>query len=173
MDNKANPADRYAPADVFVIRLPIMTRENIEFTLRPATVNDIEFIYELRTKTMKPFFEGTLGWDETKEREKAVDELTNAEIIMVTQKRAGVIKVIPRADELHLHQMQILPELQKMGIGSELVRRIIECSEQSSKPITLFVVKNTPAKQLYEQFGFVVTDDFEHNCRMCRQPIVG
>jgi ribosomal protein S18 acetylase RimI-like enzyme len=147
-----------------------MNRKSIEFTLRPATLNDIEFIYELRTKTMKPYFEGTLGWSEALEREKAADELTNAEIVIAGQKRVGVIKVIPKTDELHLHQMQILPEFQKKGIGAELVRRTISRSEQSCKPITLFVVNNTPAKRLYERFGFVVTNDFEQHCRMCRQP---
>jgi ribosomal protein S18 acetylase RimI-like enzyme len=152
------------------ISLLTIRREGMEFTLRSATVNDIEFIYELRTKTMKLFFEGTLGWNEAKEREKAADELTNAEIIMVGQKRAGIIKVIPRTDELHLHQMQILPEFQKKGIGAELVRQTIKRSEQSRMPITLFVVKNTPAKNLYEQFGFMVSHDFEHNCKMCRYP---
>ena len=147
-----------------------MKREYTEFTLRPATVNDIEFIFELRVKTMMPFFEGTMGWNEAAEREKAAEELTNAEIAMVGGKRVGVIKVIPRVDELHLHQMQILPEYQKKGIGAVLVRRTIERSDQSRKPITLFVVKNTPAKLLYEQFGFVVTHDFDYSCKMCRQP---
>lgn len=147
-----------------------MNRENKEFTLRPATVDDIEFIFGLRVKTMKPFFDAALGWNEAKERENASGELTNAEIVMVGQKRVGVIKVIPSADELHLHQMQILPENQKKGIGAELVRRAIKRSEKSKKPITLFVVKNTPAKRLFEQFGFLVTNDFEYHCRMCRQP---
>jgi N-acetylglutamate synthase-like GNAT family acetyltransferase len=149
-----------------------MKRENIEFTLRPATVDDIDFIYDLRFKTMKPFFDGTLGWNEAKEREKAADELTNSEIVMIDKKSVGVIKVIPRADELHFHQMQILPEHQKGGIGAELLQRVIKRSEISNKPITLFVMKNTPAKRLYEQFGFSVIDDFEYNCRMCREPIL-
>ena len=147
-----------------------MKRKNKEFTLRPATVDDIDLIYDLRVKTMKPFFDGALGWNEVKEREKAADELTNAEIVMIGQKRIGVIKVIPRADELHFHQIQILPEHQKRGIGAELVRRVIKRSEKSNRPITLFVMKDTPAKRLYEQFGFSVTNDFEYNCRMCRQP---
>lgn len=147
-----------------------MSRDIIKFTLRPATDCDIEFIYELRAKTMKPVLEDTLGWNDAKEREKAADELTNAEIIMVGQKRAGVIKVIPGTDDMHLHQMQILPEFQRKGIGAELVMQIIERSEISRKPITLFVVKNTPAKSLYDQFGFMVSHDFEHNCKMCRYP---
>lgn len=72
--------------------------------------------------------------------------------------------------ELHFHQMQILPEHQKGGIGAELVRRVIKRSEKSNKPITLLVMKNTPAKRLYEQFGFSVTNDYEYHFRMYRQP---
>ncbi len=142
----------------------------IEFTLRAATIDDVEFIFGLRVETMKPFFKNTSGWNEVKEREKAGSALTNSKIVMIDRKKSGVIKVIPRSDELHLHQMQILPELQKKGIGTELIRQTIELSEQSRIPITLFVMKNTPAKQLYEQFGFVVTHDFEHSFKMCRSP---
>jgi len=71
---------------------------------------------------------------------------------------------------MHLHQMQILPEFKSKGIGAELIRQTILRSEKIHKPITLFVVKNTPAKSLYERFGFVVTDDSEHNYKMCLQP---
>ena len=141
-----------------------------KFTLMPANIDDINFIYDLRVKTMKQFFDGTLGWNEVKEHEKAADELKNAQIVMIGKKRVGVIKVIPRADELHFHQMQILPEHQKGGIGAELVRQVIKRSEISNKPITLLVMKNTPANRLYEQFGFSVTNDFEYNCRMCHEP---
>jgi ribosomal protein S18 acetylase RimI-like enzyme len=119
---------------------------------------------------MKPFFDDTLGWHEAKEREKAAEDLTNAEIVMIGKTRAGVLKVISKAGELHFHQMQILPEHQKGGIGAELVRRVIKGSEISKKPITLFVMKNAPAKRLYEHFGFSVTDEFEYHCRMWRQP---
>lgn len=147
-----------------------MEKENRKFTLRPAAIDDIDFIYDLRVKTMKPFFDGTLGWNEAKEREKAADELTHAKIVMIGGKRVGVFKVLSRADDLHLHQMQILPEHQKWGIGAELVRRVIQRSEISNKPITLFVMKNTPATRLYERFGFSVTDDLEYYCGMCREP---
>lgn len=147
-----------------------MDRDHIEFTSRPATVDDVEFIFGLRVKTMKPLFEATLGWNEPKEYEKAGEALAYTEIILVGQQRAGVIKVIPGNGELHLHQMQILPELQKKGIGAELVRKTIERSEQSRMPITLCVMKHSPAKRIYEHFGFVVTQDFQYYCKMCRSP---
>ncbi len=140
------------------------------FTLRPATEEDIEFIYDLRIKTMKPLFESIMGWNETDERGKAADELANAEVIMVGEKNVGVIKVIPKTEGLHLHQMQILPEFQNHGIGAELVRRTLGHSEHMQMPVSLYVVKNTPAMDLYRKWGFEVTEDFEHHCMMHRQP---
>lgn len=145
-----------------------MIEVKTKFALRLAVVDDIGFIFELRVRTMKPFFECTLGWNETEERKKAADELSHTNIVMVGEKRVGVIKVIPKADELHLHQMQILPELQMKGIGSELIRQTIVRSKQLCKPVTLYVLKNTPAKRLYEQWGFFVIQDYDHHCKMCR-----
>lgn len=147
-------------------------KKNIKFNLIPATTDDIEFIFQLRVKTMKPVFKDTLGWNDAAEREKAADELTHARIVIFDQQKIGVIKVIPKTDELHFHQIQILPEYQRKGIGAELIRQTILRSENSQKPITLFVVKGTPAKNLYEKSGFMVTDDFEHSCRMCFKPLV-
>lgn len=147
-----------------------MKQKNIEFSLRPATIDDIEFIFQLRVETMKPFFKNIFGWNETEERVKAAEELNHAKIVMFDKKKIGVIKVVPEADELHLHQMQVLPEFQRKGVGVELVRQTIMQSKKMRKSITLFVVKNTPAKRLYDQFGFIVTEEYEHNCRMCWIP---
>ena len=148
----------------------MMKQKNIEFSLISATDDDIEFIFQLRFKTMKPIFKDILGWDDNEESKKAAEELNNAKIVIFNQKQIGVIKVVPGNDELHLHQMQVLPEFQGRGVGEELVRRTIMQSKKMKKPITLFVVKNTPAKNLYDRFGFNVTDDYEHYCRMCWLP---
>jgi len=112
----------------------------------------------------------TYGWSDTGERNKAADELNHARIVMIGEKEIGVIKIVPREQEFHLHQMQILPEFQKKGIGETLVRELIILSEKTFIPITLYVIKNTPAKRLYDRSGFIVTDEYQHHFRMCRFP---
>jgi len=110
----------------------------------------------------------TYGWSDTEERNKATDELNHARIVMLGKKEIGVIKIIPGEQEFHLHQMQILPEFQKKGIGETLVRELIILSEKTFIPITLYVIKNTPAKRLYDRSGFTVTDEYKHHYKMCR-----
>ncbi len=153
-----------------ILKDSIMKQETINYNLRPATNDDIEFIFQLRLKTMKPFFKNTHGWNDTEEREKAADELNHAQIVMIDKKIIGVIKVIPKINELHIHQMQILPEFQKQGLGAALIRQIIIRSEKLHIPISLFVITSSPAKRLYDRFGFVTTEMYKHHCKMCRQP---
>lgn len=147
-----------------------METNKINFNLRNATVDDIEFIFQLRVQTMKKDFDNTFGWYEDEQRKRAADEIQNAQIIMVEQKDIGVIKIIPKSNELHLHQMQILPEHQGEGIGTELVQRELDRAEKLNIPVTLLVLKGAVAKLIYDRLGFYVTDEYENNYKMCWQP---
>lgn len=148
-----------------------MKQEILSFSLRPATNDDIEFIFQLRLKTMKPYFKNTYGWNDTEERQKAADELNHALIVIFDKKEIGIIKVIPKTNELQLHQMQILPEFQGNGLGAELIRQTILRSEKLQLPIVLFVITSSPAKRLYDRFGFVITEEYEYHCKMCWKPV--
>jgi len=138
----------------------------MQFNLKKATPNDFNFLISLRLKTMKPFFEKTIGWNDETEKEKAIDNIDFTQIVTIDKKSIGVIKVIDKKDELHLDQLQILPQHQKNGFGEKLLQQTIKQSQSTHKPITLFVIKNTPAKKLYERYGFKVTEEFEHYCKM-------
>jgi N-acetylglutamate synthase-like GNAT family acetyltransferase len=147
-----------------------MKNNKINFSLRNAGVGDIEFIFQLRVQTMKKDFDNTFGWNEDEQRRRAADEIQNAKIIMVEQKDIGVIKIIPKSSELHLHQMQIVPEYQGKGIGTELVRKTIDRAGKLNIPVTLFVLKGAAAKHIYDRLGFYMTDEYENNYKMCWQP---
>ncbi|MDA3790065.1 MAG: GNAT family N-acetyltransferase [Desulfobacula sp.] len=142
----------------------------MEFNLRNATNDDIEFIFQVRVQTMKKDFDNTFGWQEDEQRNRAADEIHHTQIIIMDQKDIGVIKLIPRIDELHLHQMQILPEHQGKGIGTELIRKALERAVKQDIQVTLLVLKGAAANRMYDRLGFFVTDEYENNYRMCWQP---
>ena len=89
---------------------------------------------------------------------------------MVDNVPVGVIKILTREHELHLHQMQILPRYQGRGIGTALVRRVLERADNRNLPVTLFVMKGARARNLYERMGFSVVEDNVNNYKMCRYP---
>jgi ribosomal protein S18 acetylase RimI-like enzyme len=67
----------------------------------------------------------------------------------------GIIAMSRQADCIKLHQMFILPEYQKRGIGEACMRRIIEDAASTKLPIRLQVLKvNSRAFTFYQRLGF-------------------
>jgi ribosomal protein S18 acetylase RimI-like enzyme len=140
------------------------------YYLKSATVNDIDFIYDLRMKTMKPFFESTFGWKDKEQYKYAADYLEQTNIICNARNNIGVVKVLENSNYIELHQIQILPEYQKLGIGSRIIESIIHRANETMLPIKLMVMKNNPAITIYEKMGFVVAQSFQYNQAMIRNP---
>ncbi|MCG8552463.1 MAG: GNAT family N-acetyltransferase [Desulfobacterales bacterium] len=147
-----------------------MKTNETDFKLRDATNNDIEFIFQLRTQTMKKDFDNTFGWDEDEQWTRAADEIQHAQIITINQVDIGVIKVVPKIKALHLHQMQILPNYQGKGIGSKLVSQVLDRAKNQNFPVTLLVLKGAAAKRIYDRFGFSVINEYENNYMMRWKP---
>ncbi len=141
-----------------------------QFSLRMASSEDIDFIFRVRVESMKEDFARTSGWSADEQYRKAADEIGQARIIMIDNLPVGVIKVLTRDNELHLHQMQILPGYQGRGIGTALVQRVLESADSRNLPVTLFVLKGARAKNLYERMGFSVVEENVNNDKMCRHP---
>jgi GNAT superfamily N-acetyltransferase len=64
---------------------------------------------------------------------------------------------ISRGAEIHLLDIALLGEFQNRGVGTVLLRGLIDEAVRVQKPLrhTVFVL-NTQAKQFYERLGFVV-----------------
>lgn len=67
-------------------------------------------------------------------------------------------KIIGRQYKVvHLISIAVLPEHRRRGIGSELLRRVIEEARRDAGVVSVYLevrVSNEPAIRLYEKFGF-------------------
>jgi ribosomal protein S18 acetylase RimI-like enzyme len=68
--------------------------------------------------------------------------------------------------EVFLGSLYVIPELQRRGIGTHVLRELIAQSRRSSKPLTLAVMKNNPAIHLYERLGFRLTREDQYKFYM-------
>jgi [ribosomal protein S18]-alanine N-acetyltransferase len=61
-------------------------------------------------------------------------------------------------DELHINNLAVVPEFRRQGIATALLRRVMDEAARFGIRRTMLEVRqsNTPARQLYERFGFVV-----------------
>jgi GNAT superfamily N-acetyltransferase len=132
----------------------------VTFTLRQSNTADAPLFYRVIDQTMRNFIIATWGgWDESRvQRESHEDSGSpNAQVIQVRNTAVGVFLVERGPTHIQLEQIYLLPEYQRMGIGTVLINGLITEAEQSKVPIRLRVLAVNPAKRFYERFGFVVT----------------
>jgi len=80
-------------------------------------------------------------------------------IIEVDGEPAGRFYVHRGAREIRLVDIALLPEHRGAGIGTELLRELLEEARSSGRPVTLHVEVFNPARKFYERLGFHAVED--------------
>jgi ribosomal protein S18 acetylase RimI-like enzyme len=144
-----------------------------EYSLRQATYDDYEFLYELHAATMREYVEATWGWQEAWQQEYFARKFDPdvRQIIQIDDQDAGVIVIEERDEELFISLIEIDPKFQNRGVGSILIQRYIDAAHDSGQPVTLHVLKsNRPARRLYERLGFAVIAEEKYRYKMACSP---
>lgn len=63
------------------------------------------------------------------------------------------------ADQIRIMDIAVLPEARGRGIGTALLRELIDESESAGKPLTIHVERQNPALAWYERLGFGIAED--------------
>jgi ribosomal protein S18 acetylase RimI-like enzyme len=146
--------------------------------LRPATPADSEFCYRLHRAALGPYVEAIWGWDDATQRslhDRDFDP-TTTQIITVDGRDAGALTVDYRPTEIYLGRIEIHPDYQGHGIGSQLIRGLIEEATSREQPLILDVlVVNHRAHALYQRLGLHEiarhgTDDIKIRMRSGHDP---
>jgi ribosomal protein S18 acetylase RimI-like enzyme len=77
------------------------------------------------------------------------------DVIEVEREPAGRLYVDRRGDEIRIIDIALLPEHRGHGIGTTLIRQLLEEAAASGKRLSIHVELHNPARQLYERLGFV------------------
>ena len=141
-------------------------------SLRPATQQDGPFLYQLLRATMQEYVAQTWGWDEDWQQTYfwARFDPAHSQIIVRDGQDIGVLTVEEHADGVFLSQIYILPAHQGQGIGSALIRSVLQRGAELGLPVRLRVLRVSPARRLYERLGFVVTGETDTRCFMEARP---
>lgn len=109
---------------------------------------------------MREVVEKTWGWNEAFQRSQ-FDHRFREHVVSVIEsdgRAVGGLFLEDLADAIYIHEIQILPEHQGRGVGSEVIRHLIDQAGRRGAGVTLSVVVTNPrAKQLYDRLGFTVT----------------
>jgi ribosomal protein S18 acetylase RimI-like enzyme len=146
-----------------------MSFGNIWFQLRPVRTDDFHFVWSLYQDLMKPLTVELLGrWNET--GQKHVVELALAQqgtfIIAKDELNIGWMQVVESPHAIYLGQLYVTPSSQNCGIGTAILRGLIDKARREGKSLTLDVMKNNRSRVLYERLGFQVIGQSEHKLKM-------
>ena len=131
------------------------------FTIRQSNVDDAPLFYRVIEQTMREFIISTWGrWNESRVLQESLEDSIspNSQIIQIGGIGVGVFLVERLPTHIQLEQIYLLPEYQRLGIGSALMHSLIKEASQTMIPIRLRVMTINPAKKFYEKLGFIVSE---------------
>jgi GNAT superfamily N-acetyltransferase len=132
----------------------------MKISQRAATWDDVEWLEPFYESVMRPYYvELNLIWDRTKFREYFDPQLTK--IIQADAVDIGLLKVEERVDCIYLGDIQIQHEYRNKGVGTSLIRAVIQSASIANKPVRLRVLRGNPAKNLYLRLGFREVEIFD------------
>ena len=75
-------------------------------------------------------------------------------VICVDGERAGRLIVNHADDQILIVDIALLPEFRRIGIGSGLVRRLLDQADASHLPVRCHVLHDSTARRFWEHAGF-------------------
>lgn len=96
---------------------------------------------------------------------------TRRQIVDISRVSAGSLWVANLADEVRLVDIALLPEHQNHGIGSQILRDVLDQAKKQAKPVVLTAgLTNKRAIRLYERLGFRVVSTTDMDLLMQYDP---
>lgn len=141
-------------------------------TTRSALESDQDFAYQVKRAALGPYVAQTWGWDEAVQQAMHARDWRSRrpEIIVVDGRDAGTVRLERLDGGYHLAELYLLPEYQRRGIGSRLLRRMLARADADGLRMRLSVLKVNPARSLYERHGFQLRGETDTHFQMVRAP---
>jgi ribosomal protein S18 acetylase RimI-like enzyme len=136
--------------------------------LRDATESDRTLFWEVQRTAMRPAVEAMWGWDEAFQKRYFNEHFSTSGryVVRVDGIEAGILCFSVREDHLFLANVALLPHCQGKGLGTQLIRLVLEQAGRLGVPVRLQVLKTNRSHRLYERLGFEVCGESETHFQM-------
>jgi len=150
-----------------------MTR--LAISLRPASEDDLDFLFALHRASMRGYVDAVWGWDDEFQSvffRKRIDP-DRLRIIEVDGQAVGVVGFHDDGERLDIGPFEVDPAIQGRGVGSAALGEMLAIADEAGIPATLQVLKvNSRALRLYERVGFEIVGETDTH-HLMRRPIKG
>lgn len=129
--------------------------------IRPADASDAAFAYTVKRAALGKYVAQVWGWDEAVQQAHHAADWTNhrPDLVELDDVLIGTLEVVQHPDHVYIGEFYLLPEYQRRGIGTELLRRVLARADAAGLPARLQFLKVNPVRSLYERHGFQITGE--------------
>lgn len=139
----------------------------VTIRFRQAQQSDVGFLLALRKAAMgEHLIAAGLNLSDQQHLARVNECFNDSSIILLDKQPIGLVKLGVFTENLHVRQLQILPDFQGKGIGGKVLVLVKEKARALNLPLTLNVLLANPAISLYLRYGFVVTGQNELEYQM-------
>ena len=140
-------------------------------SLRPVTAEDEGFLYSVYASTREAELAGVdwteeekaaFLWQQFKAQDRHYREQYDGavyDVIEVDSRPAGRLYVARWEGEIRIMEIALLPEYRSRGIGTSLLRQLLNKAASTSRRVSIHVEKFNPARRLYARLGFAEIAD--------------
>jgi ribosomal protein S18 acetylase RimI-like enzyme len=159
-----------------------MTTTAPQVGLRSVAEHDEPFLRRLYASVREDEL-ARLPWDEAdkeaflRQQFDAQDEHYRAHydgasfhVLEVDGERVGRLYIARWEDEIRIMDIALVPAFRGRGIGTRLLRTLIDEAEESARKLSIHVETNNFARRLYERLGFKAAAEHGVYVRMERLP---
>lgn len=130
-------------------------------SFKSAVESDFDYFYDLRKRTMTEHFSrvGKTWGDEELTRHREVFDRKKLTMISLRGTIVGFVNVSSSKHEVLISHFCIEPDQQGSGLGSYVLKCVINEAARERKSIKLDILKKNKALKLYKRFGFKVSPE--------------
>jgi len=133
-------------------------------SLRLASEAEAEFVYDVQRVTLAdylPYVQERMGLSDERLHDALRDNVRRGQdqIVSLHGTDIGVLSVERRDDGYFVDKVLILPDYQRWGLGTHLMRAVLDEAFGQGLPVSLHVLKVNPARRLYERLGFTLAGE--------------
>lgn len=137
---------------------------NLNLRYKQADETDIDFLLNLRMKTMNPHYEASgLSTDRETTMQRILYQFEKANIIYLNNQPIGLLKLDRTFTNIDILQLQIDPSQQGKGLGKKILSDILKEASLAGKTVSLSVLKTNKAQHLYKSLGFRIVDEDQYS----------
>jgi GNAT superfamily N-acetyltransferase len=85
------------------------------------------------------------------------------QIILNDGERVGRLYVDRDNDGIRILDVTVLPQFRSVGIGSYLVKQIVDEAMSTGQPVTIWIEHFNPSQKLFRRFGFAMIQEDGYN----------